>query len=224
MRPTSPQHDAGIRIDPPRSLPSASATIPDATAEALPPDDPPAESSVFHGFRVAPKRRFSVTGRSPSSGVFVLPTTIAPASRSRRTWAESCAATQSGKPRLPSVVGTPSVADSRSLIPTGTPHSGRGSPTPTASASASARSPHTVTNAFRVGFERSIASSEASTSSRARTSPAGTIAAWLGSASLQNLGQHVATLPQTGAGPHFAKTRRRFDLPSPNPASTSEAG
>src|SRR6476620_4025043 len=76
LSPTSPQHDAGIRIDPPRSLPSASATIPDATAEALPPDEPPADSSVFHGFRVAPKRRFSVTGRRPSSGVLVLPTTI----------------------------------------------------------------------------------------------------------------------------------------------------
>jgi len=33
LSPTSPQHEAGIRIDPPRSLPSASATIPDATAD-----------------------------------------------------------------------------------------------------------------------------------------------------------------------------------------------
>ena len=63
------------------------------------------------------------------------------------------------------------------LDPTGTPQSGRSSPALTPSASASARSPHTVTNAFRVGFKRSIASSDASTSSRARTSPSRTIAA-----------------------------------------------
>ena len=36
----------------------------EATAEALPPDEPPAESSGSQGFRVAPKRAFSVTGRS----------------------------------------------------------------------------------------------------------------------------------------------------------------
>ena len=53
LSPTSPQHDAGIRIDPPRSLPSASATMPEATAAALPPDEPPLERSVRQGFRVS---------------------------------------------------------------------------------------------------------------------------------------------------------------------------
>ena len=177
FRPTRPQQAAGIRIEPPRSLASASATIPDATAEALPPDDPPAESSGSHGLRVAPYRLFSVTGRMPTSGVFVLPTTIAPASRSLRTCALSWSATQSPNAALPSVVGRPSVADSRSLMPTGTPHRGRGSPAPTPSASASARSAQRATNAFSLGLRRSIASSEACTSSRADTSPARTSAA-----------------------------------------------
>ena len=177
FRPTRPQHDAGMRIDPPRSLASASATIREATADALPPDEPPAESSGFHGFRVAPYRAFSVTGRMPTSGVFVLPTTIAPASRRRRTWALSWSATQSPKAALPSVVGIPSVAESRSLIPTGTPQSGRASPGRTASASARARSAHTRTNAFSTGFMRSIARSDASTSSRAEISPDRTSAA-----------------------------------------------
>ena len=39
--PTSPQHDAGIRIEPPPSLPCATGTIPAATAAAAPPLDPP---------------------------------------------------------------------------------------------------------------------------------------------------------------------------------------
>ena len=151
LRPTTPQQDAGMRIEPPRSLPSARPTRPAETAAALPPDDPPADRSGFHGLHVAPNRRFSVTGRNPSSGEFVLPTTIAPASRSRRTWALSWSATQSPNAWLPSVVGVPSVAESRSLIPTGTPQSGRRSPGRTASASSSARSAHSVTNAFSLG-------------------------------------------------------------------------
>jgi len=54
FKPTSPQQAAGMRIEPPRSLPSASPTMPEATAAALPPDEPPADSSGSHGFRVAP--------------------------------------------------------------------------------------------------------------------------------------------------------------------------
>ncbi len=141
--PTTPQHDAGMRIEPPRSLPSAIATMPEATAAALPPEEPPAESPGLQGLRVAPKRAFSVTGRRPSSGVFVLPTMIAPASRRRRTWALSWSAIQSPNALLPSLVGMPSVAESRSLMPMGTPQSGRASPTRTRSAWASARSAQT---------------------------------------------------------------------------------
>ncbi len=178
LSPTTPQHAAGMRMEPPRSLASASATIPPATAAALPPDDPPAVSSGCSGLRVIPKRAFSVTGRRPSSGVFVLPTMIAPASRSRRTWAESWSAIQSPKASLPSLVGIPSVAESRSFTPIGTPQSGRGSPGRTLSAASSACSANTATNAFTVGFCRSISSSDASTSSRAGTSPARTRAAW----------------------------------------------
>src|SRR5258705_13615422 len=104
FNPTRPQQEAGIRIDPPRSLPSANEIIPAATAAALPPDDPPAERSGFQGFRVAPKRAFSVTGRKPSSGVLVLPTMMAPADRSFRTCELSWSATQSATARVPSVV------------------------------------------------------------------------------------------------------------------------
>src|SRR2546423_15132371 len=98
LRPKSPQHDAGMRIEPPPSLPCASETIPEATAAALPPDDPPGVREVSHGLRVGPKRSGSVTGRMPSSGVFVLPTMIAPASRRRRTTPLSIDGTQSSIP------------------------------------------------------------------------------------------------------------------------------
>ena len=41
FRPTSPQHEAGMRIDPPPSFACASGTTPDATSAAEPPDEPP---------------------------------------------------------------------------------------------------------------------------------------------------------------------------------------
>ncbi len=41
FRPTSPVHDAGIRIDPPPSLAWAIGTMPAATAAAAPPLEPP---------------------------------------------------------------------------------------------------------------------------------------------------------------------------------------
>jgi hypothetical protein len=81
LSPTRPQHDAGIRIEPPPSFPCAIATIPDATAAAEPPLDPPGVRVLSHGFRVAPKSRGSVVGRKPNSGQFVFPRKTSPADR-----------------------------------------------------------------------------------------------------------------------------------------------
>src|SRR5580704_3770573 len=81
LRPTRPQHDAGIRMDPPPSLACAAGTMPEATAAAEPPDEPPVEWSVCHGLRVGPNRCGSVVGRMPSSGVLVLPQITKPAAR-----------------------------------------------------------------------------------------------------------------------------------------------
>ena len=80
FNPTRPQHDAGMRIDPPPSLAWAAGTMPDATAAAEPPEDPPVECSVFQGLREGPKRRGSAVGRMPSSGVLVLPQITKPES------------------------------------------------------------------------------------------------------------------------------------------------
>jgi hypothetical protein len=50
-----PQYDAGMRIDPPVSLPMAMNTMPAATAAPDPPLDPPGMRAVSHGLRTGPK-------------------------------------------------------------------------------------------------------------------------------------------------------------------------
>jgi hypothetical protein len=64
----SPQRWAGQRIDPPRSLPAPSADIPEASAAASPPLEPPGVRSAAHGLIVAPAIPLSVCQRSPMSG------------------------------------------------------------------------------------------------------------------------------------------------------------
>ena len=49
LSPTNPQHDAGIRIEPPPSEPCATGTRPAATAAAAPPEEPPAIRVRSHG-------------------------------------------------------------------------------------------------------------------------------------------------------------------------------
>ena len=110
LSPTSPQQAAGMRIEPPPSLPWASGTMPGATAAAAPPEEPPGVRSVSQGLRVGPKRRGSVTGRIPNSGRLVLPTITKPASRRRRTTKASWAGPKSPKRSEPSVYGMPATA------------------------------------------------------------------------------------------------------------------
>jgi hypothetical protein len=52
--PKTPQSEAGTRMEPLVSLPSAHGTIPAATAAPDPPKEPPAMRSVSCGFRVGP--------------------------------------------------------------------------------------------------------------------------------------------------------------------------
>ena len=115
-----------MRMLPPPSLAVQSGTIPAVIAEALPPLDPPEVSSGAHGLPVAPKRRLSVYGRKPNSGVFVFPMMTTPAARSRATDTESSAAIRSSNAREPEVSGIPATA-SRSFTPSGTPANSPGS-------------------------------------------------------------------------------------------------
>src|SRR6266511_4246763 len=83
LSPNSPQHDAGMRIEPPPSFACAIGTMPAATAAAEPPLEPPGVRVRSHGFRVGPKLWGSVYGVMPSSGKLVLPKMTAPARRNR---------------------------------------------------------------------------------------------------------------------------------------------
>ena len=89
LSPNSPQHEAGMRIEPAPSEPNAAPTRPAATAAAEPPLDPPGVCPSDHGLRVVPNASVSVNGCAVSSGTWVLPMTIAPAARSRRTTSAS---------------------------------------------------------------------------------------------------------------------------------------
>ena len=123
LKPKTPQHAAGIRIEPPPSDPSASAAMRVATATALPPLDPPAVCSGDHGLRVTPNAADSVKGQIASSGIRVLPSTTHPAVRRRRTNSSSAAAGRSGVAAEPCRVGNPATS-TLSFTATGTPASG----------------------------------------------------------------------------------------------------
>src|SRR6266481_3022144 len=71
--PTTLQKFGGLRSEPPMSLPSASGTMPQASATAPPPVLPPQVFVTSYGFRVAPKTLLNVCEPSPNSGTFVLP-------------------------------------------------------------------------------------------------------------------------------------------------------
>ncbi len=53
-KPVMPQNAAGMRVDPPVSVPKAKGTTPRAIAAALPPDDPPATRAGSKGLRTGP--------------------------------------------------------------------------------------------------------------------------------------------------------------------------
>ena len=83
--PTTPQNEAGIRSDPPRSVPSPSAIMPVASAAQPPPVEPPALFVGSQGLRVLPKTSLKVLPPAANSGVLVLPRITAPAALSRCT-------------------------------------------------------------------------------------------------------------------------------------------
>ncbi len=118
-----PQKAEGMRMEPAPSVPTASGPIPEATAAAAPPEEPPEVMAGFHGLRVMPVSGLSVVPLMPNSGVFVLPKSTAPASRSRAVTGASTSQGWSGSTvREPRRVGQPLVR-MRSLMETGTPSS-----------------------------------------------------------------------------------------------------
>ena len=82
-------------------MPSPSGAMAAATAEPVPPLEPPAVTFGFHGFRVVPKSRFVVLTSWANSGVFVLPRRMAPLALSRSTQMASSVGTLSAKGTAP---------------------------------------------------------------------------------------------------------------------------
>ena len=127
FRPETPQNAAGMRIEPPVSVPSASAAWPSASATAEPPLLPPATRSGSCGFRHGGKCGFTLVMPHANSCVSVLPTTIAPAARAFATTTASAVGTCPEKMLEPYVVRTPAVSN-RSLTASVSPSSGRAVP------------------------------------------------------------------------------------------------
>lgn len=156
-----PQKPAGMRIDPPPSLPSARQPMPVAAAVAAPELLPPGLRSRFQGLRVMPVRGLSPQPFQPNSGVVVRPRKTALAARRRAIdGASSAAMSLSDEVREPRPVGLPFTII-RSFSETGTPSS-RPSGAPRiqrasdAFAWASASSAQTPQKPLMAGSRRSI--------------------------------------------------------------------
>mgnify|MGYP006921041939 CR=1 FL=1 len=96
-----------MRTDPAPSVPTESGPMPAATAAAVPPEEPPGVLARFQGLRVMPVSGELVSPLQPNSGVVVLPSSTAPASRSLAVTGASAAATCALRTREAAVVGTP---------------------------------------------------------------------------------------------------------------------
>ena len=80
IRPTTPQSDAGPRIEPPVSEPSATGTIPPATAAPEPEEEPPVKWPRCQGLRAGGHGRSNEGPACAISWVASFPSSTAPAS------------------------------------------------------------------------------------------------------------------------------------------------
>ena len=110
--PVIPQQAAGMRTDPPVSVPKATSASPVATATADPDDDPPGSRRGSRGFTGVPDQWFTPLADQHSSVSPVLPTIRAPPSRADATTAASISAGSaiSATTGHPAVVGTPATS------------------------------------------------------------------------------------------------------------------
>ncbi len=110
LTPTRPCSAAGTRPDPAVSVPRARSAIPSATATAEPLLDPPEMRSGAVACRTAPYGLRVPTRPVANWSRFVVPSTTAPASRSRATAVASAGAGPSANEGHPAVVGGPATA------------------------------------------------------------------------------------------------------------------
>ena len=88
-----PVQCAGQRMEPPKSVPSPKALMPEATAALSPPVEPPEVRLVSQGFQVSPKSGLRLCVSTANSEQLLLPNNTAPASCRRRTAVADCAGT-----------------------------------------------------------------------------------------------------------------------------------
>ena len=125
LRPTTPQHAAGARIEPKPSVACAIGSMRAPTAAAAPPLEPPEMRVGSHGLRVGPCSRGSHVSESPSSHVLVRPKMTRPARLSLATCSLSAVGGgASAKNCELRVIGTPAIAAVRSFMRNGTPVNG----------------------------------------------------------------------------------------------------
>jgi hypothetical protein len=126
LSPVTPQAADGKRIEPPVSVPIEPKHSIAAVATPDPLDDEPVHAAASHGLRGGTTCGWCA--ENAASVICSLPSSTAPASRSRRTTVPSTSGTKSANTVVPAAVGTPRVQH-RSLTATGTPASGpTGSP------------------------------------------------------------------------------------------------
>ena len=107
--PTTPQNDAGCRIEPPVSDPNDPQHKPAATEAALPPELPPGTLVISQGFKVGPNADVSVELPIANSSLFVFPIITAPEFKSLSVTVDSYGGIKFPKILLAQVVLIPLV-------------------------------------------------------------------------------------------------------------------
>mmetsp|Transcript_52536 Transcript_52536/g.139922 ORF Transcript_52536/g.139922 Transcript_52536/m.139922 type:complete len:269 (-) Transcript_52536:437-1243(-) len=103
----NPQKWAGMRTDPPMSVPRPTGEPCAAIRAASPPEDPPGVRSWSHGFRVAPHTSLLDSGNIMHWETLVCTKGMAPCSRSMRTTTASAAEGSKQRAALPMVLSMP---------------------------------------------------------------------------------------------------------------------
>ena len=78
LMPKQPVKAAGMRIEPPPSVPRCRAPMPSTVAATAPAEEPPVVMRVSQGLRVMPVSGLSLVAFQPYSGMAVLPSMTAP--------------------------------------------------------------------------------------------------------------------------------------------------
>src|SRR5439155_1137679 len=108
-KPPPPHSAAGIRVDPPVSVPIPAGAKRAATPAALPPLLPPGILEVSYGLRTGPKAPLLLVMPNASSCMFALPKTMPPAPSSASTTRAFARGRLSIKLGVPAVVGSVAV-------------------------------------------------------------------------------------------------------------------